>query len=197
MKAKEHVTIILCVNATGSLKMEPVVIGSPKNPHCFKDNPSSIPYYHHQKNAWNDGKNFARWWNEVFLSNIRKWTRDPVALLFDGFSGHNDGVTDPMGQVTIFKSPPNVTSIFQPLDQGVIAALKVKYKSNLLSRLVETAGNSTLLALADQLPAGCAGLKYGCPTHVGDAVTILKEAWDSMLPSTIAACWVHAHCLPA
>lgn len=79
-----------------------------------------------KKNTWNDGKNFTRWWNE---SNIRKWTRDPVALLLDGFSGHDVGVTDPMGQVIIYKFPPNVSSIFQPLDQGVIAALKVRYKS--------------------------------------------------------------------
>ena len=195
MKAKERLTVILCVNATGSLKIAPVVIGLVKNPRCFKKNPPSIPYFH-QKKAWNDTQNFSRWWNEVFLCSIRKWTRDPVALLLDGFSGHDDGIADPFGQVKIFKFPPNVTSIYQPLDQGIIAALKVRYKSNLLAKLVQTAGNNTLLALAEQLPAGCAGVKYGCLPHVGDAVTILKEAWDSILPSTIAACWGHAHCLP-
>lgn len=87
----------------GTLKMAPVVIGSAK---YFKDNPPSIPYYTTKINAWNDGKNFTRQWNEVFLYNIWKWTQDPVALLLDGFSGHDEGVTDPMRQVTILKFPP-------------------------------------------------------------------------------------------
>ena len=34
---------------------------------------------------------------------------------------------------------------------------------NLLAKLVQTAGKCTLLALAKQLPAGCAGVKYGVP----------------------------------
>ena len=42
-------------------------------------------------------------------------------------------------QVTVFKFPPNVTSVFQPMDQGVIAALKAGYKSRLLAKMVETA----------------------------------------------------------
>ena len=42
MKAKERLTIILCVNATGSCKMAPVVIGTAKNPRCFKSKPSIL-----------------------------------------------------------------------------------------------------------------------------------------------------------
>eukprot|EP00731_Ephydatia_muelleri_P002227 Em0001g2227a len=51
-------------------------------------------------------------------------------------------------------------------DQGIIAALKVWYKSSLLARLVETDEDiSRLQSLAQQLPAGSAGLKYGAPPH--------------------------------
>lgn len=65
MKAKEHVTIILCVNSTGSCKMTPVVIGSAKNPRCFKQNPPCLPYFH-QPNAWNDAVNYNKWWDHFF-----------------------------------------------------------------------------------------------------------------------------------
>ena len=195
MKAKERVTIILCVNATGSCKMTPVVIGSAKNPRCFKRNPPSLPYYH-QLNAWNDTINYNKWWDNVFLPAVRNTTQGPVALVVDGFSGHDDSCKDPLGQVKVFKFPPNVTSIYQPLDQGVIAALKVGYKSRLLGRLLETADRyDELQVLAKHLPAGHAGLQYGCQPHVGDAIMLLKEAWDSISPSTIAACWVHSKCL--
>ena len=196
IKAKERLTVILCVNATGSCKMTQVVIGSAKQPRCFKKTPSCLPYYF-QPNAWNDTANYNKWWNEVFLPSIRKHTHDPVAFLIDGFSGHDKNCVDPLGQVRVFRFPPNITSVFQPLDQGIIAALKTGYKSRLLLKVVETAESyAGLQVMARQLPNGCAGLQYGSPAHVGDAVMILKEEWDSITPSTIAACWAHSRCLP-
>ena len=64
-----------------------------------------------------------------------------------------------------------MTSIYQSLDHGIIAALKINYRNKLLERLVRN---------ADKLsqPAGCAGLDYGCPAHIADAMTILKQVWD-------------------
>eukprot|EP00731_Ephydatia_muelleri_P005630 Em0002g1806a len=94
-----------------------------------------------------------------------------VALIVDGFSGRDNSCNDPLGQ-------------------GVIAALKVGYMSRLVGKLVEIADRyDELQVLAKQLPAGHAGLQYGCQPHVRDAIMLLKEAWDSISPSTIAACW--------
>ena len=71
-------------------------------------------------------------------------------------------VIDPNGQVKALKLPPNVTSVYQPLNQGVIAALKAGYKCRLLASFVDTADRyNELHLLGSQLPAGCAGLKYG------------------------------------
>ena len=62
--------------------------------------------------------------------------------------------------------------------------------SRLVGKLVEIADRyDELQVLAKQLPAGHAGLQYGCQPHVRDAIMLLKEAWDSISPSTIAACW--------
>ena len=110
------------------------------------------------------------------------------------FHGH-DNCTDPLGQVTIFKFPPNVTSVFQPLDQGIIAAFKAHYKCMLLEKLVSNAPSfDTLQVMAKQLPAGCAGLEYGNPPHVSDAAQLMKDAWGKFTSETIAACWKHARC---
>ena len=74
--------------------------------------------------------------------------------------------------------------------------MKVRYKSSLLARLVETDEDiRRLQSLAQQLPAGSAGLKYSAPPHVGDALVLLKDAWDNISSSTIAACWRHSRCL--
>ena len=144
-----------------------------------------IPYFH-QPSAWNDSELFGRWWKEVFPKCVREWTRDPVALLIDGFSGHSDNCTDPLGQVQIFKLPPNTTSVFQPLDAGIVSAFKAHYKSNLLLQLVSVAPQyNQLQALATHLTAGCVGLKYGSPPHVGDAIELIIKAWNSVSAALI------------
>ena len=195
MRCKDRLTVVLCVNATGTCKLDPVVIGCSKKPRCFRDNPPSIPYFH-QANAWNDRALYARWWEEVFLKKIREWTSDPVALIIDGFKGHDSSCTDPLGQVTVFVLPPNTTSVFQPLDAGIIAATKAHYKSLLLGKVVSVANNYTeLQALAAQMTAGCAGLDYGSQAHVSDAINLVVEAWNCISSSVVLACWKHAKCL--
>ena len=122
LKAKDRLTLVLCCNATGSCKIDPLLIGSAKQPHCFRDGKCPVPYYS-QKNAWMDRAAYKFWW-ELFLSNIRKWTREPVALIMDQCSGHDATLKDDREQVTVYFLPPNTTSIYQPLDQGIIASTK-------------------------------------------------------------------------
>lgn len=47
--------------------------------------------------------------------------------------------------------PPNVTSLIQPMDQGVISALKRNYRSILLQKRIEE-GNDLKTFLKDYLP---------------------------------------------
>ena len=65
-----------------------------ETPRCFRDNPPSIPYYFHQASAWNDRVLYVRWWEELGVpeKDIREWTSDPVALIIDGFKGHDRSV---------------------------------------------------------------------------------------------------------
>jgi hypothetical protein len=54
-------------------------------------------------------------------------------LLLDICSGHDSTLTDPTSQVEIIFLPPNCTSVYQPLDQGIILTLKTIYKNEILS----------------------------------------------------------------
>lgn len=67
MKAKDRVNVILCINATGTCKITPVMIGKAKKPRCFRLNPPQVPHYS-QKSAWNDSVVFNKWWTEVFFT---------------------------------------------------------------------------------------------------------------------------------
>ena len=90
----------------------------------------------------------------LFLPQIWQWTKEKVALLIDGFLGHDDTCSDSLGQVVVYKFPPK-TSVFQPLDQGVICTLKASYKAKLLASLVDTDPNyDSLQHMSSKLPAG-------------------------------------------
>ena len=53
LKAKDRLTLVLCCNATGYCKIDPMVIGSAKQPHCCRDERCPIPHYS-QKKSWMD-----------------------------------------------------------------------------------------------------------------------------------------------
>ncbi len=135
MKAKDRITLVLCCNATGTCKVGPLVIGSAKNPHCFRNASCPLPYVDQPK-AWVDKERYRFWWKTVFLPRIREFTKEKVALIMDSCSGHDKQCVDETGQVQVFYFPPNSTSVYQPLDQGIIAALKTRYKTKMLEKLV-------------------------------------------------------------
>src|SRR3546814_13950736 len=108
-------------------------------PRIFTKFSSPRPYVA-QKRAWSTRALMRRWRDKVFTPRIRNTHRltGPVQLLMDGFRGHSLGgeslsASDSFITTKIF--PPNCTACFQPARQGIIAALKRRYKYELLSRI--------------------------------------------------------------
>jgi hypothetical protein len=67
-----------------------------------------------------------KWFNEVFVPEVKRRTGRPVLLLMDNTLGHFDAFEHDNIRVVFF--PPNCTSWKQPCDMGIIAALKKRYK---------------------------------------------------------------------
>jgi len=131
MKAKDRVTLVLACNATGSHKIPVAIIGCAAVPQCFKPPREGCPLpYFSQQSAWMDGTVYEKWFKTVFVPNVRSRTRSPVILVVDNCGAHTKIECD---GVTICPLPPNVTSVHQPLDAGIIACLKRRYKRRLIS----------------------------------------------------------------
>lgn len=187
MGAEDHVSAYLCTNATGSAKTPMALIGKPKNPPSFGRKDPPLKYFS-QANAWSDGWTFRRWWLEVFLPFVRRWTRLEVLCLVDGCSSH-DLLEDPEGQVKVMAYPPNCATKHQPMDVGIIAATKLRYRTRLLNVRVSTMGLvETLRAQANgrKMAAGTAGLAEGHDAHILDAAEILQAAWEDVTATSIA-----------
>lgn len=169
MKAKDRVTFVLACNATGSHKIPVAMIGKAKQPLCFQPprRPCPLPYFS-QKSAWMDAEIFKSWFETVFLPAVRARTTLPVALLSDNCGAHDDLESE---QVKFIALPPNCTSVYQPLDLGIIACLKRQYKRQLLDLVVEafrfTATNQAIQATGSVSAAPVAASSRDRPSDAG------------------------------
>lgn len=78
--------------------------------------------------------------------------------------------------------PPNTTSMYQPMDKGIIKCVKIKYKSHLVKWL--------LPAEYGRLPMG---INLGIVIPIMEnAFLWISEAWVSCTSTTIQNCWHHA-----
>ena len=122
-------------NATGTDMVPLSMIGKSKNPRCFKNYITKLTYYH-QKRAWSDSVVFAKWW-QSFQLYISRRTERKCLLIMDNCGPHGSELIDPTGQIECVFLPSNVTSVFQPMDAGIIAMLKKKYRNRLLMKMLD------------------------------------------------------------
>jgi len=129
MKAKYRVTLVLAVNATGYHRISVAFIGKAAVSLCFKPPRALCPLpLFSQRLVWMDCEVYDKWFNTVPSPAARARTRIPCVLFVDDCGAHC-GLKHP--QVSIFVLPPKVTSIYQPLDAGITARLKKRYKGRL------------------------------------------------------------------
>ena len=140
-KSKERVTVNACANASGTIKLPLQLIGKAKRPRCFQRvNMDLLPVqYSAQKSAWMNTDIFLEWFQDSFVPYVRKeltslGLENKAVLVLDNCPAHPDAeylVSDD-GKIIALYLPPNVTSLIQPMDQGVLVTLKRHYKRKLL-----------------------------------------------------------------
>ena len=197
MTAKDRITLYVCTNADGTQKLPLGVIGKSKNPACFRVRP--LPkgvHYYSQERAWSDTWTMQQWFTDLFLPFIRNQTSQRVALILDNASSHAKELYDPKSQVSVISLPPNTTSKLQPMDAGIIAALKCTYRYDLLAEVVS---RFDCAAIAREhfsgARKGTKGLNEGFEAHILDAIEIVSKAWAGISERTIARCWAHTEIL--
>ena len=131
--------------------------------------------YFNQKKAWSDTATFMKWW-DFFRDYISKRTTKQVILLMDNCGPHGAELSDPTGQIIVLFLPPGVTSVFQPMDCGVIAMLKKNYRYSLLMRMLHVWDRrESLRRASENKTSGTKGLSDGHAPNLKDAMEILYE----------------------
>jgi len=177
-KSKDRITLVFTVSASGK-KEQVWCIGKSKNPRCFKKINRKLLRieYRYNKTKWMTGiimEEYLQWLDNKISGANRK-----VLLLLDNFSGHELGVElvggkQGLSNVRVEWLPPNTTSHWQPLDQGIIASFKTIYRKE------------WILYILRQYEANKDPNKT---VNLLKAIQWTRKAWDQVTDTTIQRCW--------
>lgn len=169
--SKERITVMIGSNMTGSEKLKLLVIGKAKNPRCFKGIKSLDVDYESNKRAWMTSEIYEKWLvklDKKFASQKRN-----ILLFVDNCPAHPKDVEDKLKNIKLAYFPPNMTSLLQPMDQGIIQNLKQHYRKRIVLKVL-------------------ANMEEGVSTTVTllDAIRELSKTWNvNVKKQTIANCF--------
>lgn len=169
--SKQRITALFCCNKLGTEKRKVLIIGKSEKPRCFKNFKSLPCIYKANKKSWMT-QGFFNEWLINFDKDMQKQKRK-ILLLIDNCTAHNEPPI--LNHIRVEYFPPNCTAILQPLDQGIIRAVKSRYKTMLLKRI--------LCDLQNNVNRKC---------NMKEAIDMICGSWDDISQKTIAHCWKHA-----
>ena len=179
-KQKDHVTLMGCNNVAETHKFPLMVVGEVLNPRCFKHvNKKTLPVvYYNKRNAWVDCEMDL----SPFHSRYQKaFTRSnpPVKalLLLDNAPAHPEAeslMSDDHCIKAMFLLP-NTIALIQPMDQGVLEALKRRYRRCLL--LLEDKGGQSVFEYANLKDV----VYIVASAKVNISASTFKKSWNKLL----------------
>lgn len=188
--AKDRITLMVCANASGTHKLPLFAIGKSAKPRCFKQIETLPVKYTGQKSAWMDKSKFMEWYTQVFIPEIEKKHRvngEKCILLLDNAPTHPSAeILNAVSELCkVVYLPPNVTSLIQPMDQGVIEKLKRVYRKNFLREFLLTENSKQTVPefLKDWNILKC--LAYAAKAWESLTTDNLRNAWNKLFSQNV------------
>lgn len=195
--SKERLSVLVCANASGTHRLKLAVVGKSKAPRALRAIISDLPvHYFASAKAWFTSAIFLEWFKKYFVPAVREYQihslkiapEDVKALLIlDNAPAHpsESVLVSDDGRIRVMFMPPNTTSVIQPMDQGIISALKRRYITRYLDEV--------LVVLQEDDEAedtrGARTLANIKAYSIRSALYNFAYSWDAMKVSTLANCW--------
>eukprot|EP01147_Barroeca_monosierra_P009210 gene9210-1496_t len=198
MISQNCVTGLVCVNATGDHKLPIALVGKTERPPCLEIVPPVLCPYNFSKKAQMTKELYLSWWLPFFKKEvIRRHGSTNVILIWGNVPNYLDACDIYDEQIHLCTTNTRALSLRLPCEQGIIAELKIKYRTQMLVR-VDTiiAGCETYekllanLSMPGNYEPGC-----GCVPNFVDATELLSTAWALISAQSIQNCWRTSHCL--
>ena len=128
-----------CVSMDGNCR-KPLIISNQRYMGSYSHLLKNQYDFAFQKNSWMDTVIFNQWlkeWDDELHSSTVLKKGQKLLLVVDNCYCHK--VTANLSHIEIIHLPPNVTSIGQPCDLGIIRSHKCAYRELLVDRMVTLA----------------------------------------------------------
>ena len=170
-----RISVLLCANMTGQEKRPLLVIGKHRQPKSFPHDSSKLPgQYTSSPNTMMMTHIFFSWlcaWDQ----ELEIWKRK-VVLLLDSNPAHAQDIK--LSNIKLVFLP---SVIVQPLELGVIKAVRTYYRKILYARIVEDLEADKTLSTKDAIKN----------VTVLNAIHVLKDAWENYVGrDTIENCFL-------
>jgi DDE superfamily endonuclease len=185
--AKDRLTLLLGGNSTGDFRMKPLLIYHSENPRSMKGiSKQSMPViWMANRKAWMTAILFKKWYQDHFCPAVKSYCernglQKKALLILDNAPGHPQNLSEFQTclPVEIIFTPPNTTSILQPMDQGVIANFKAYYIRKTFKQLVEAVDS-------DQ----CSIKEFWKKFNIMNAIENIGSSWNEVQQSCLKGCW--------
>ncbi|XP_043463980.1 tigger transposable element-derived protein 4-like [Leptopilina heterotoma] len=165
---------MVAANMSGTIKRKLLVIGKSKKPRCFKGCKSLLVDYTNNRRAWMRSPVFEKWIRDWDYELVKK--NKKILLLVDNCPSHPQ-IKD-LKSISLVFLTANTTAILQPMDQGVIRALKANFRKNLLINTIDHLHADKDLSSVN--------------ITVLDAILMVYDAWNKISQETVSNCFRHA-----
>ncbi|GBM76204.1 Tigger transposable element-derived protein 6 [Araneus ventricosus] len=123
-QGKLRMAVLLAANQSGKEKLSPIMIGRSKKPRCFdKIKSFQVMMCKSNPKAWMTSEIFGDWLKGLDKEMAKKKSR--ILHFINNCNAHSNFLA--IKNITVKFLPPNTTSKFQPLDQGIIRSFKFAY----------------------------------------------------------------------
>lgn len=166
--AKDRLTVMIGTNAAGDCKLKPLLVYRSENPRALKN--KSL---------------FENWFVHHFIPEVERYYQSKeipfkVILLIDNAPGHPPKTHINFdARVEVVFLPPNLTSLLQLMDQGVIKTFKAYYTRRSFAHLNEAMRKNNELSVKD----------FWKKFNVLDAVRIIGQSWNEISQKTLNGVW--------
>lgn len=187
--AKDRMTLLLGANASGTLKLKPMLIYRLENPGALKNYVKTRLPVHWRSNAKVSvtAALFEEWFDSCFVPEVKDYCKEKkvpfkILLLLDGAPGHPRRLDDLHPNVQVVFLPTNTASLLQPMDQCVTAAFKLYYLRRTFGKCIR--------AIDAEEGSGKEGVrKFWQGFTILDGIKTVRDAWNDVEMSTLKGAW--------
>lgn len=189
---KDRLTLLLCANASGDLKIKPLLVYHTETPVVFRKynvmkNRLGVMWRSNVK-AWVTRVLHLEWIREVFCPTVKKYLEDKglplkALLVMDNAPAHPKDLEDELAEefpwLTVEFLPPNTTALLQPMDQQIVAHFKKLYTKELFQKCFQMVSD-TDLTLTEYWKE-----HYNILSCVG----LIEKSWADVSLKTLRSAW--------